>query len=149
MPKREQITQHYCVQGWSGVGKWGGVPMRDILPLVRPLPEARWVIFYSFASGTEGGLYYDAQRIEHMQHESTILAYEMNGESLNVLHGAPLRLRNELELGFKQVKWIQAIEFVENFTHLGAGRGVTTRTTTSTAIACRSDVRDSLARVRL
>jgi DMSO/TMAO reductase YedYZ molybdopterin-dependent catalytic subunit len=123
MPKQEQITQHYCIQGWSGVAKWGGVPMRDILALVRPLPQARWVVFYSFGSGTEGGLYYDAHKIQHMRHKLSLLAYEMNGEPLNVLHGAPLRLRNELELGFKMVKWIQAIEFVESFTHLGAGQG--------------------------
>ena len=123
MPKQEQITQHYCIQGWSGVAKWGGVPMRDIIALVRPSPRAHWAIFYSFGSGGEGGRYYDAHNIEHMQHHLTLLAYEMNGQPLNELHGAPLRLRNELELGFKQVKWIEAIEFVESFTHLGAGQG--------------------------
>jgi len=123
MPKHEQITQHYCIQGWSGVAKWGGVPMSKILDLVQPSAEARYVVFYSFGTGTEGGLYYDAHKIEHMRHELTILAYEMNGAPLNELHGAPLRLRNELELGFKQVKWIQSIEFVESFAHLGAGQG--------------------------
>jgi thiosulfate reductase cytochrome b subunit len=123
MPKHEQITQHYCIQGWSGVAKWGGAPMRDVLDLVRPMPQAHFVVFYSYAPGTEGGRYYDAHKIEHMRHDQTILAYEMNGEPLNVLHGAPLRLRNELELGFKQVKWIEAIEFVESFAHLGAGQG--------------------------
>jgi len=131
MPKQEQITQHYCIQGWSGVAKWGGVPMRDIVALVRPLPQARWVIFYSLGPGPqgydtqleEGGRYYDAHNIDHMQHQLTILAYEMNGEPLNVLHGAPLRLRNELELGFKQVKWVGAIEFTDSFKHLGAGQG--------------------------
>lgn len=123
MPKQEQITQHYCIQGWSGIAKWGGVPMRDIVALVRPLPQARWAVFYSFAPGGEGGRYYDAHDITHMQHHLTMLAYEMNGEPLNELHGAPLRLRNELELGFKHVKWIEAIEFVESFSHLGAGQG--------------------------
>src|SRR5262245_1586102 len=123
MPKQEQITQHYCIQGWSAVGKWGGVPMRDILTLVGPLPEAHWVVFYSFGSGIEGGFYYDAHKMEHMRHRLALLAYEMNGEPLNELHGAPLRLRNELELGFKQVKWIQAVEFVESFEQLGAGQG--------------------------
>jgi DMSO/TMAO reductase YedYZ molybdopterin-dependent catalytic subunit/thiosulfate reductase cytochrome b subunit len=123
MPKQDQVTQHYCIQGWSGVAKWGGVPMRDIVALVRPLPQARYAIFYSYGGGAEGGRYYDAHKIEHMNHKLTILAYEMNGEPVNELHGAPLRLRNELELGFKQVKWIEAIEFVEDFTHLGAGQG--------------------------
>src|SRR5215472_3888793 len=123
MPKQEQITQHYCIQGWSGVAKWGGVPMRDIVDLVQPSPQARYAVFYSYSEGTEGGGYYDAHKIEHMRHHLTILAYEMNGQPLNELHGAPLRLRNELELGFKQVKWIQAIEFVESFAHLGSGQG--------------------------
>lgn len=123
MPKQEQITQHYCIQGWSGIAKWGGVPMRDILALVEPRPEARWVVFYSFGSGIDGGLYYDAHTIEHMRHRLALLAYEMNGAPLNELHGAPMRLRNELELGFKQVKWVQAIEFVASFDELGAGQG--------------------------
>jgi DMSO/TMAO reductase YedYZ molybdopterin-dependent catalytic subunit len=58
-----------------------------------------------------------------MRHELTILAYEMNGAPVSVLHGAPLRLRCENELGFKMVKWIAAIEFVHDFADLGAGRG--------------------------
>jgi sulfoxide reductase catalytic subunit YedY len=123
MPKHEQITQHFCIQGWSGVAKWGGVRMSDIVSLVRPLPTARWVVFYSFADGAEGGRYYDCHPIANMQHELTMLAYEMNGEPLNESHGAPLRLRDEIELGYKQVKWIQSIEFVEDFAHLGAGQG--------------------------
>lgn len=123
MPKRTQITQHYCIQGWSGVAEWGGVAMADLLDLVTPQPKANWVVFYSFAEGPVGGRYYDCHRIENMHHELTILAYEMNGELLPLVHGAPLRLRDEAELGFKQVKWVQAIEFVESFDHLGAGQG--------------------------
>jgi DMSO/TMAO reductase YedYZ molybdopterin-dependent catalytic subunit/thiosulfate reductase cytochrome b subunit len=123
MPKQEQVTQHYCIQGWSGVAKWGGVPMRDIVALVRPSPQARWAVFYSYAEGGEGGRYYDAHKLEHMRHHLTILAYEMNGAPLNELHGAPLRLRNELELGFKQIKWIEAIDFVDSFEQLGGGQG--------------------------
>lgn len=125
-PKHEQITQHFCIQGWSAVGKWGGVQMKEILKVVKPKPEAKWVVFYSFAMGGEGpehGRYYDCHKIEHMSRETTILAYEMNGERLNETHGAPLRLRNEDELGFKQVKWIEAIEFVESFEHIGWGQG--------------------------
>ena len=58
-----------------------------------------------------------------MHHALTILAYEMNDAPLTVLHGAPLRLRCENELGFKMVKWIAAIEFVDDFRDLGAGQG--------------------------
>ena len=123
MPKQAQITDHFCIQGWSGVAKWGGVPMRDILGLVRPLPEARYAVFYSLADGADGGRYYDVHDLANMRHHLTLLAYEMNGEPLNILHGAPLRLRCENQLGYKMVKWIAAIEFVESFAHLGAGQG--------------------------
>jgi thiosulfate reductase cytochrome b subunit len=123
MPYREQITQHYCIQGWSGIAKWGGVAMADICELVQPDESAKWVVFYSFGEGPLGGLYYDCHPIENMAHDLTILALDRNGEPLHETYGAPLRLRDEVELGFKQVKWIQAIEFVTDFSDLGAGQG--------------------------
>jgi DMSO/TMAO reductase YedYZ molybdopterin-dependent catalytic subunit/thiosulfate reductase cytochrome b subunit len=123
MPKQEQITTHFCIQGWSGVAKWGGVPMSHILELVRPTSNARYAVFYSLADGADGGRYYDVHQIGNMRHDLTLLAYEMNGSPVSVLHGAPLRLRCENELGFKMVKWIAAIEFVQDFADLGAGQG--------------------------
>ncbi len=123
MPKQEQITKHFCIQGWSGVAKWGGVPVRRILDIVKPLPDARYVVFYSFAEGADGGLYYDVHSMKNMRYKFSLLAYEMNGEPLNFLHGAPLRLRCENQLGFKMVKWIQAIELVDDYRHLGSGQG--------------------------
>jgi sulfoxide reductase catalytic subunit YedY len=119
----EQITQHFCIQGWSGVAKWGGVSMQTLVDLVQPAPEAKWVIFYSHAVGPDGGLYYDAQPIEQMSHHLTMLAYDMNDATLDFGHGAPLRLRNEIELGFKMVKWLKGIEFVEHFSDVGGGLG--------------------------
>ena len=123
MSKHGQITEHFCIQGWSGVAKWAGVRMRDILEIVKPTAAARYVVFYSFSEGSAGGGYYDVHQIHNMEHELTILAYEMNGKPVSMLHGAPLRLRCENELGFKMVKWIQAIEFVADFADLGAGNG--------------------------
>ncbi|RRS04740.1 oxidoreductase [Aquabacterium soli] len=123
MRKQEQITTHFCIQGWSGVAKWGGVPMRDLMALVKPTADARYAVFYSLADGSDGGRYYDVHKVSNMHHELTILAYEMNGAALLVLHGAPLRLRCENELGFKMVKWVSAIEFVHDFKDLGAGQG--------------------------
>jgi len=119
----EQITQHFCIQGWSGVAKWGGVSMQTIVDLVQPRPEARWVVFYSLGEGSDKGVYYDAHPIEHMGHHLTMLAYDMNDEPLSFGHGAPLRLRNEIELGFKQVKWIKGIEFVAHYSEVGGGYG--------------------------
>ena len=119
----EQITQHFCIQGWSGVAKWGGVSMQTILDVVGPQPEAKWVVFYSLGDGPDKGVYYDAHPIEHMSHHLTMLAYDMNDEPLSFGHGAPLRLRNENELGFKQVKWIKGIEFVAHYSEIGGGYG--------------------------
>ena len=70
------------------------------------------MVFYSLGEGSDGGIYYDAHPIEQMSYHLTMLAYDMNDEPLSFGHGAPLRLRNETQLGFKQVKWIKGIEFV-------------------------------------
>ncbi|MFJ2031821.1 molybdopterin-dependent oxidoreductase [Streptosporangium sp. NPDC087985] len=123
LPAHEQITQHFCIQGWSGIAKWGGVSMATIVDLVRPDPQAKWVVFYSLGEGSDGGTYYDAHPIEHMRSNLTMLAYDMNDEVLSFGHGAPLRLRNEIELGFKQVKWVKEIEFVADFSAIGSGFG--------------------------
>lgn len=123
LPRHEQITQHFCIQGWSGVAQWGGVSMATILELVKPLPEAKWVVFYSLGDGADGGPYYDAHPIEQMSYQLTMLAYDMNGAPLSYGHGAPLRLRNEVQLGFKQVKWIAGIEFVADISKVGGGYG--------------------------
>lgn len=123
MDFHEQITQHFCIQGWSGVAKWGGVSMQAILDLVKPTPEAKWVVFYSLGDGPDKGDYYDAHPIEQMGYQLTMLAYDVNGTPLSYGHGAPLRLRNEVQLGFKIVKWIKGIEFVADFSEVGGGFG--------------------------
>ncbi len=119
----EQITQHFCIQGWSGIAKWGGMSMQTLMDLVQPAPEAKWVVFYSLGDGPDGGVYYDAHPIEQMSYHLTMLAYDMNGQPLSFGHGAPLRLRNEVQLGFKQVKWIKGVEFVAHYSEVGGGQG--------------------------
>jgi thiosulfate reductase cytochrome b subunit len=123
LPYHEQNTQHFCIQGWSGVAKWGGVSMQTILDLVKPSSEAKWVVFYSLGDGPDEGRYYDVHPIEQMRYQLTMLAYDMNGQPLSYGHGAPLRLRNEVQLGFKHVKWIAGIEFVAHYSEVGGGHG--------------------------
>jgi methionine sulfoxide reductase catalytic subunit len=91
--------------------------------LVRPKPDAKAVVFYSFGEGGEGGEFYDSLRIEDAAHPHTLLAYDMNDQPLSELHGAPLRLRVENQLGFKMVKWIRAVEFVADIRSVGQGEG--------------------------
>jgi len=123
LPAHEQITQHFCIQGWSGIAKWRGVSLQTVMDLVHPTPDAKWVVFYSLGDGPDGGVYYDAHPIEQMSHHLTMLALDMNDEPLSFGHGAPLRLRNEIQLGFKQVKWIKGVEFVAHFSEVGGGHG--------------------------
>ena len=119
----EQITMHHCIQGWSGIAKWGGLPMKQLIELVRPLTEARTVAFYSFGEALYGGPYYDTQSLENVLKDQCLLASQMNGKRLEQLYGAPLRLRVENQLGYKMVKWIERIEFVESEKLLGKGEG--------------------------
>ena len=126
---KTQITLHHCIQGWSGIAAWSGLPMAELMRLVQPRPNAKAVVFYSFGegvplnTGVADGQYYDSLSIENALNLQTLLAYEMNYQPLNDLHGAPLRLRVENQLGFKMVKWIQAIEFVEDVKSIGEGEG--------------------------
>jgi DMSO/TMAO reductase YedYZ molybdopterin-dependent catalytic subunit/thiosulfate reductase cytochrome b subunit len=127
--KKGQITLHHCIQGWSGIAAWGGLPLAELIKLAAPTPNAKAVIFHSFGEGVAlhegvvGVHYYDSLSIENALNPQTLLAYEMNFQPLNLLHGAPLRLRVENQLGFKMVKWIQSIEFVEDTRSIGKGEG--------------------------
>lgn len=127
--KQEQITLHHCIQGWSGIAAWGGLSLAELIQLARPRPNAKAVVFHSFGEGValhegvKGVRYYDNLSIENARNPQTLLAYEMNYESLDQLYGAPLRLRVENQLGFKMVKWIKAIEFVEDIRSVGKGEG--------------------------
>ncbi len=129
MSEKTQITLHHCIQGWSGIAEWGGLPLAALIDLVRPRPEAKAVVFYSFGDGVDlgtgvvGGQYYDSLSLENASNPQTLLAYEMNYQPLTHQHGAPLRLRVENQLGFKMVKWIQSIEFVESTKSINQGEG--------------------------
>jgi len=123
MPKQEQITKHICIQGWSAIGQWGGVQMREIMARARPSKKAKYVVFHAYDVDASGKPFYEALRLSDMYDAQTILAYEMNWQPLNLEHGAPLRLRCERKLGYKMVKYLKSIEFVEDFKHIGEGRG--------------------------
>jgi sulfoxide reductase catalytic subunit YedY len=129
LSQKTQITLHHCIQGWSGIAEWRGLPLADLIALVRPTPNAKAVVFYSFGEGIElstgaaTGQYYDSLSIANARHPQTLLAYDMNEAPLSHRHGAPLRLRVENQLGFKMVKSIQAIEFVADVRSIKQGEG--------------------------
>ena len=124
MPSRTQITRHDCVEGWSCIGKWKGAVLGPLLQQVGLKQNARYVVFYC-ADPMEGqeSKYYESIDLEDAFHPQTILAYEMNGQTLPIPHGAPLRLRVERQLGYKMAKYIMRIELVESFKHIAGGKG--------------------------
>jgi sulfoxide reductase catalytic subunit YedY len=123
LAKAEEITMHHCIQGWTGIAKWGGLPMKSLVELVRPRPNAKVVAFFSFGGSLYGGAYYDTQSLENVLKAQCLLATEMNGKPLTEVYGAPLRLRVENQLGYKMVKWIERIQFIESEKTVGLGEG--------------------------
>ncbi len=127
MPSRTQITRHDCVEGWSCIGKWKGVPLSALLERAGLKPSARYIVFYCAddlgETGTEEGKYYESIGLEDAFHPQTILAYEMNDQILPVAHGAPLRLRVERQLGYKMAKYVMRIEAAEEIAGIRGGRG--------------------------
>lgn len=127
MPSRTQITRHDCVEGWSCIAEWTGVPLGLVLDRARPKPDARYVVFHCHDAieRTLSGpvYYYESIDMIDAYHPQTIMAYGLNGSPLPVANGAPLRVRVERQLGYKMAKYVHTVELVESFGHLGRGRG--------------------------
>jgi DMSO/TMAO reductase YedYZ molybdopterin-dependent catalytic subunit len=110
LPARTQITRHDCVEG------------RTLLEGAGMRPEARYIVFHC-ADDFRGTPYYESIDMVDAFHPQTILAWAMNGQPLEVGHGAPLRLRVERQLGYKQAKYVMRIEAVQSLAGIGRGKG--------------------------
>ncbi len=126
---RTQITRHDCVEGWSSIGKWTGPQLWTLLQQAKLKPEAKFIVFHCMDSlgasdpDEKKRKYYESIDLVDAQHPQTILAYDMNGAPVPIAHGAPLRLRVERQLGYKQAKYIQRIEAVASLDGIGGGSG--------------------------
>jgi DMSO/TMAO reductase YedYZ molybdopterin-dependent catalytic subunit len=89
-PHRTQITRHDCVEGWSAIGQWTGIPLGLLLRHAGLRSDARYVVFHC-ADFSGGHPYYESIDMIDAFHPQTILAWGMNGQTLSVGHGAPLR----------------------------------------------------------
>ena len=127
LPSRTQITRHDCVEGWSAIAGWTGVQLGRVLHAAGLKPHARYVVFHcadDLEPSLDGtGKYYESLDLVDAFHPQTILAYAMNGQPLAVPHGAPIRLRVERQLGYKQAKYVMRIEAVDRFDKIGSGKG--------------------------
>jgi len=127
LPSRTQITRHDCVEGWSCIGQWRGVPLSALITAAGLKPQARYLAFFCADTLEQTldntGRYYETIDLIDAFHPQTILAYEMNFAPLKVEHGAPLRLRVERQLGYKMAKYVMRIEAIDGFSGISRGRG--------------------------
>lgn len=182
LPARTQITRHDCVEGWSCIGQWSGVPLAEVLKKAGLKPQARYAVFHcadtlEYAGSQDGAAllrpghpgavrdayiqlaaaedwggaptatdapkddwgqgspapepedkripirYYESVDLYDAVNPQTILAYDLNGKPLPVSNGAPLRLRVERQLGYKQAKYVMRVEMVESLEGIGQGGG--------------------------
>ncbi len=123
MPARSQITRHDCVEGWSAIAKWTGVPLKALLDSAGVSPQAKYIVFHCADPQSNGTMYYESiDRIDAM-HPQTMLAWALNDTLLPVVNGAPLRLRVERQLGYKQAKYVQRVEAVASLDGVYGGKG--------------------------
>lgn len=130
-PAQEQITMHTCMQGWTGIAKWTGVRLRDLLETVEALPEAEYVMIESFGKAQQ---MYDGRPVEPYytclprnvaMEDETIFAWDMNDEPVHDMFGPPLRLRVESAHGYKMVKWVRSVAWIHDYREVGDGQGGT------------------------
>jgi len=122
LPARTQITRHDCVEGWSCIGEWTGAKLGALMEMAGLRAEAKHIVLHC-ADTLGDAKYYETLDVFDVRHPQTILAYDMNGAPLTVAHGAPLRLRAERYLGYKQAKYLMRLEAVDRFDHIGGGQG--------------------------
>ena len=127
MPERSQITRHDCVEGWSCIAKWTGTQLGPLLDMAGVKSTARYCVYHCYDNiqRTLSGdiLYYTSSDLIDAYHPQSILSYGLNDQVLPVANGAPIRLRIERALGYKQPKYLHTIELVDDVTPFGKGRG--------------------------
>jgi DMSO/TMAO reductase YedYZ molybdopterin-dependent catalytic subunit len=108
MPRVSYTVKHHCVEGWTALATWHGVPVSAIVERCQPLDSARYIRFTSFDSD-----YFNGWDLTSALHPQTILAYGMNDHALPPAHGAPLRLYSPTKLGYKLTKYLVSMTFTE------------------------------------
>jgi DMSO/TMAO reductase YedYZ molybdopterin-dependent catalytic subunit len=122
---QSQITRHDCVEGWSCIAKWTGARLGPLLVEAGLKPTAKFIVFYcaDLMDPLAGDPYYESIGLSDAFHPQTILAFEMNDQPLPVPHGAPLRLRVERQLGYKQAKYVMKVVAVDSLKPIQRGKG--------------------------
>jgi DMSO/TMAO reductase YedYZ molybdopterin-dependent catalytic subunit len=116
LPRTDIRVRHYCVEGWTAVAEWSGVRVSEIAKLVGA-QDTDYGEFRSFdAPNATDRAYWSSWDRESAMHGQTILAYGMNGQALPPAYGAPLRLFGAVKLGYKNVKYLTEVNFLDRRT---------------------------------
>lgn len=120
LPRVEMVTEHKCIEGWSQIVHWAGARFADFMKRYPPathsgdpmdiLHRPDDLPNYVYME-TPDGEYYVGLEIESVLHPQTLLCYEMNGQPLSAIHGAPLRLVIPIKYGIKNIKRIGTIRY--------------------------------------
>ncbi len=102
-----KIIMLKCVEGWSGIGEWTGIPLKDILKEAKIRHNARTVVF------SAGDGYSTSLPVKDSLKDNVMLSYKLNGEALSKEHGYPLRLVVEGKHGYKWIKWVTHIKVIK------------------------------------
>ena len=122
-PHRTQITRHDCVEGWSVIGQWTGVQLSHVLKMAQPTAAAKFVVFRCYDAMDDDSEYYESLGFSDAYHPQTMLAWKLNGKTLPIPNGAPLRLRVPRQLGYKMAKYLRRIDLVASFKDIESGKG--------------------------
>jgi DMSO/TMAO reductase YedYZ molybdopterin-dependent catalytic subunit len=117
-PRRSHITMIQCEEGWSYIAEWTGVPLSHVLERVGALPQVRYVVYRSIQPD-----WWESIDMADALHPQTLLTYEMNGGTLPVGFGGPLRMRVSRQLGYKSVKYTNRLTLTDNLKPFGKGLG--------------------------
>jgi DMSO/TMAO reductase YedYZ molybdopterin-dependent catalytic subunit len=109
LPEQEIIVRHVCVEGWDYIGQWSGVNLRSFLERIGADLTAKYVAFRCADD------YYGSIDMPSALHPQTLLATKYAGEPITDPFGFPLRLRTAVKLGFKNPKWITAMEVTNTY----------------------------------
>lgn len=118
LPTHSQITEVVCEEGWSYVAEWIGTPLSEVLREAGPLPQARYVVYFSIQPE-----WWESIDMADAHHPQTFLTMGMNDGDLPVGFGGPLRLRVPRQLGYKSVKYITRLTVADSMKHFGKGLG--------------------------
>ncbi|HMD21824.1 MAG TPA: molybdopterin-dependent oxidoreductase [Alloacidobacterium sp.] len=117
-PVRSQITEVACEEGWSYIAEWIGTPLTEVLNAVGPLPQARYIAYFSIEPD-----WWESIDMADALHPQTFLAWGMNDGDLPIGFGGPLRMRVPRQLGYKSVKYITRLTVTDSLKSFGKGLG--------------------------